>query len=487
MRRLTHNSLIYLAASILPRLLGILLLPLYSHYLSPAEYGIFGLANTINQMVCMLMSFGLVSAVSRFYFDAPDEGQRRVIMGQITLILLSVSLIFLGLLEWKGERIFYYLTPEVSYSTYLRIVVWAAFLSMFAVVPLTILRSQERAKLFTFLMIGQAVLYHLLAIVLVLYFNYGVTGLLWSSLASTLALVPVYLFLLTRMVTIPLSLKGLGGLLVYSVPLIPHSIAGWVLSLSDRIILQHWVPLADVGVYSLGYTLGSSVQNVAEAGSTAWFPTFYRSRSMQLEIDQPLKLATYIIAVVCSMAIMVAVGSHHFIIWFLPRSYAGSERVILWLSMSGVFVVMYYIWSFSIHYSKRTWYLAAVTWTAALSNIGLNLVLIPRYGYIAAAFTTFLAYLVMAIMGAIMAYSLYPVPYEYRRWIILVITTLLFVGMDYQRPSLALTWDIVYSLMLVFGWPIALRIVGFYTEHEKALWKTWLQRMIRGSLRVLPR
>ena len=56
---------------------------------------------------------------------------------------------------------------------------------MLAVVPLTILRSQERAKLFTFLMIGQTVLYHLLAIVLVLYFKSGVTGLLWSNLAAS--------------------------------------------------------------------------------------------------------------------------------------------------------------------------------------------------------------------------------------------------------------------------------------------------------------
>ncbi len=485
MNKLAKQSIVYLGATVTPRLLGVILIPVYSHYLLPREYGIFGLANTINQLLYMVMTFGLVSAVSRFYFDASDADQRRIMMGQIAVFLLLAPLRFLGLIEWRGEQIFHLFTPDVSYKPYLRIVSWTTFFSMFAVVPLMVLRSQERAKLYASLTIGQAVLYHTLAIVLVLYFGYGVLGLLWSNLLSTLVLVPVFLLLTVPMISIHPSVRRMKSLLNYSMPLIPHSIAGWVLNLSDRIVLQHWVALSDIGVYSLGYTLGGSVQNIADAVNTSWFPSFYRSQTTGIAIQETLRTATYMLGIVCGAALIVAVGAHHFVAWFLPVSYAGSENVVLWVAMSAVFILMYYIWSFSVHYSKRTWYLPIVTWSAALSNIGLNILLIPKYGYVAAAFDTFLAYFLMAFICAFIARKLYPVVYEYRRWTILVTTTLCFAGAAYVRPNLYFFWDLMYSLALLFGWPVVLGVFGYYSESEVTLWKTVLQHLLRGRVKAL--
>src|SRR6266545_6322765 len=104
MNKLSKQSIVYLGATVTPRLLGVILIPVYSHYLLPREYGIFGLANTINQLLYMVMTFGLVSAVSRFYFDASDADQRRIMMGQIAVFLLLAPLTFLGLIEWRGEQ-----------------------------------------------------------------------------------------------------------------------------------------------------------------------------------------------------------------------------------------------------------------------------------------------------------------------------------------------------------------------------------------------
>lgn len=485
MRRLSSKALLYLGATILPRVLGILLLPLYSHYLSPAEYGVFGVANTVSMLLSMIMVFGMTSAVSRFYFDSSDDEQRRTIMGQIVIFLVVAPLVILGVLEWKGVQIFHFFTPDVSYSSYLRIVAWTTYFAMFGVVPLMIIRSQEQARMYTLLTVGQAVLYHGLAITLVVRDGWGVRGLIWGNFLTTIVLLPVYVVLVLRMVSLRPSLACLLSLLEYSLPLIPHSMAGWVLNLSDRIILQFSASLSDIGVYSLGYTLGGATQNVADAVNTAWFPSFYRSQTTGVERAETLKLATYMIAIVCGTALLVTIGGHHFVIWFLSKSYAGAERVILWVAMSAVFVIMYYIWSFSIHYTKKTWYLPIVTWIAALANLGLNYFFIPRYGYVAAAVNTFIAYLVMAAICSIIARRLHPVDYEYRRWTILAVVTVIFASFAYFRPVLALTWDLLFSLALLFGWPFALGIGGFYSVQERQLWQNWLRRISRGRLSIL--
>lgn len=471
----------------MPRVLGIILLPIYSHYLLPQQYGVFSLSNTIGQLLYMLMTFGLVSAVSRFYFDAPDEQQRRVIMGQIAIFLFFVPLAFVGTLEWKGENIFQIFTPDISYAIYFRIVAWTTFLSMFSVIPLMVLRSQERAVLFASMTIGQAVIYHAISMVLVIFFGYGVMGLLWSNFISTLLLVPVYIYLIIPMISLSISFRHVKDLLKYSTPLIPHSIAGWILSLSDRIVLQRWVSLADIGVYSLGYTLGSSVQNVADAVNTSWFPSFYRSQTTGKEEQQTLLMATYMVAVVCCVAFIVAVGSHHFVLWFLPKSYIGAEKVAILVSVSAIFILLYYIWSFSIHYSKKTWYLPIITWSSAILNISANFILIPRYGYLSAAFDTFLSYFLMASICLFIARKLYPVNYEYRRWIVLVITTILLVVLVYIRPNLSIGWDLMYSMVLLVTWPIILGIFRFYNEKEKELFRKWIKRLTRNRISIIPR
>lgn len=486
MNKHASRSLFYLVATIMPRVLGIILLPIYSHFLLPQQYGIFSLSNTINQILYMVMTFGLVSAVGRFYFDAPDEEQRRLIMGQISIFLFFVPLACLGLLEWQGDALFQLFTPGVSYAVYFRIVAWTTFLSMFSVVPLMVLRSQERAILFASMTIGQAVLYHALAIVLVTMFGYGVIGLLWSNFISTLLLVPLYINLVLPMISLKISFQRVKELLKYSTPLIPHSVAGWVLSLSDRIVLQRWASLADIGVYSLGYTLGSSVQNVADAVNASWFPSFYRSQTTGKEVRQTLRMATYLLAVVCATAFLVAVGGHHFVLWFLPKSYAGAEKVIVWVAASAIFILLYYIWSFSIHYSKKTWYLPVVTWSAALLNLATNFILIPKFGYIAAAFNTFLAYFLMAIVCSFIACKLYPIQYEYRRWIVLVTTTVIMTMIVYFRPELPTVWDIVYSFILLSAWPLILGFLRFYNEAEKEFYRTWLDRLMRSRLSTLP-
>ena len=155
----------------------------------------------------------------------------------------------------------------------------------------------------------------------------------------------------------------------------------------------------------------------------------------------------------------------------LPAAYRGVEPVVVWVALSGVFVQVYYILSYSIHYIKKTGYLAAISWSSAIVNLIINFALIPKYGYIVAAISTLIAYMVMAGLTFFIGRKLYPVEYEFRRWGILILSTSAFCIADIFRPHLPKIQDATYSITLLAGWQAALLLARFYSARDKAFLK----------------
>lgn len=455
------------------------MLPVYAHFVVPSEYGIYSLAQMVGTALALLMSFGMVMTVGRFYFAAGDESEREAFLGAIFVFLLIAPLgVALGL-EWFGEKIFLLLTPDIPYDPYIRLVVWTTYLANFSTVPLMVLRSREEAIHYTAISVAKPLLFHALGVLLVIRFSQGALGLLRANLFVTVLFVPVYMMLARDMLSLSFSLNQIKQILLYSLPLVPHNAAGWVLRLSDRYLMQAWVPLAGIGVYSMGYQLGSASEYVAHATNAAWFPSFFRSARSETHEPGASRTATYIVAAVSGVSLVVIVTSYHLVTWFLPLSYAGAKTVAFWVSLSGMLVMLYNIWSLAIHQSKRTIYLPLISWLAGMINVAINVLLIPRHGYVIAAVSTAFTYLVMALASAVVAYGMLPFSYEYRRWLKAIVATIGLATMSELRPTLEPAWDLLYSMSLLIGWPVLLGFLNFYTVEEMQSANHFLGRTLK--------
>lgn len=478
MKQILNRTALFFLGNLILRSIGLILLPIYTRYLSPVEYGIWGLSNSVGLFLNLIMSFGMLMAVGRFYFDARDESERAESLGTIFIVLAIFPLAMLWLLEKFGTVVFVYVTPGVPYLPYMRLTAWGTYFSMFSIIPLMVLRSREQAGRYLLFNLGQAVLFHSLAISAVVFGRQGVTGLLWSNLFASLIFALIYVIQTVRWYQPRFSLSRLTTISRYSLPLVVHGFAGWILMLSDRLILQRWVALADVGIYSLGYTLGMIVQNAAEAATNAWFPTFYISRNNGDNARQATDIVTYIILGITALALLLTIGLHHIIGWVIPRAYRGSETVAVWVALSGIFVQVYYILSYSIHYMKKTGYLAAISWSSAIVNLIINFIWIPKYGYVVAAISTLIAYMVMAGITYFVVRRIYPVEYEFRRWGISILSAIIFCLISVFRPHLLGIQDLIYSALLLSGWQLILLLSGFYSKRDKAFIKTHLNAIL---------
>ena len=147
-KNLAVKSVIYGLGSILLKSINILALPLYTLYLTPADYGIVSLATTLTALLSLIYALSLFSAVARFYFLYDKKLDRDRVAGTLTISIIISGLIMSILLDFFGKSFFYMIFPELAFSPYIRLAIWTAFFVLFSFVPLNLFQAQEKPKIF---------------------------------------------------------------------------------------------------------------------------------------------------------------------------------------------------------------------------------------------------------------------------------------------------------------------------------------------------
>jgi O-antigen/teichoic acid export membrane protein len=263
-RRLVINTIYYTIGEILPRLIGFLLLPLITRYLTPAEYGIYSYTNTV-----MLFSFALSTLslntflLRNYYKEETPEGRRRII-GNIFLLMLLTNaavsalelLIFPGVLSW--------LKTGIPFSPYFVLAIVNNFIEGIAVVPLIIYRLRQDARTFVFLSAGRVFLQFGLTAILLTRWHFGLTGV---YLARTFVGIPymlLFLGIVYRNARFLPDRQQMRKALRFSLPLLPGVLSYLFITTFDRMVLEKHVGLGALGLYSTAATLALALNIIAQ-------------------------------------------------------------------------------------------------------------------------------------------------------------------------------------------------------------------------------
>jgi O-antigen/teichoic acid export membrane protein len=437
---------------VLPRGLSLLLVPLFTHYLSPADYGALALLALFSTLAKIVFRLGLDAGFFRVHYDQPDEERRRQLAGTIAVFGAAVGMALLAataLLAGPVSRALFGDEPAPA-----RWVVLAAAdvaVGTLAFVPLSLLRIRERPGLFSTFSVGRHLLNLLLKVTLVRA-GWGVEGVLWSDLAATsvfvLSLLPTLRGHLSFAFAVPLLKDALG----FGLPKVPHGLFVQIQNLADRKILDLFVPRSDVGLYQVAYDLGSAPKFASSAFEPAWGPFLYA------EIKKPdaprtiARLATVAFAVFALCATAVASLGGEALTLLTPYSpeFRAAAPVIPIVACAYFLHGVFLLTSVGIGVSKRARYYPTITAVVAVVNVAANFLLIPRFGMMGAAWATLLSYAVMAGMGAVISQRLYAIPFEGARMAALAAGALAVYVLGGVGPA-ALGPAIVWK-----GWGVAL-------------------------------
>lgn len=276
MSRLFKQSLLYAIGEIVPKLVSFFLLPIYTHYLSNADYGIISYTNSFVMFLFVLCVLSLNTYVLRFYFEKEDETYRKRLLGNFYIIITGINLLLSLLAYLLMPIVIEKYNIQVPWNPYFKLAVIANFLEVFSVIPLALYRVRQQAKWFTILSLSRTLLQMLLIFLLIVVFKWGILGHFYGRLFSLIPFFFIYWVIIIRNATLNFNFAELKKGLIFATPLLPGALAYLALSLSDRIILERFVPLSQIGIYSLAYTLALTLNIVIQGFYKAVEPEIFQ-------------------------------------------------------------------------------------------------------------------------------------------------------------------------------------------------------------------
>lgn len=468
-RQLAGQSFIYGLGTILIQGIAFFLIPLYTRYLTPEAYGILSVTSAVTSVLLSVVSMGLPTAGLRFYFETPDEQQKRSIIGTVWLTSLftaiATTLIFMGLGPFVSRRLF----PDVPYHPYLTLALAITFSQAIKLLPLAFFRARENAVRFVVFSTGTFLVTGLLSILLVAVLKLGAHGALLARLLAYSASAAAATWLLLQYARLDFRFDVARAALLFGAPLVPAGMFAWVLRLSDRVLMQSYVSLADIGVYTLGYQLGETVSMLGTAINAAWSPFYFRMFEEYGE-DAPAILApiiTYFILVTVFSGLTIALLAPEIIRLLAQPAYSAAHLVTPWIAASSVVRVFNWITHQGIIYAKKTYWEPLLSLVGGSVNIGLNLLLLPRVGYLGAAWATLIGYSVIGLIALLVSQRIRPMVYECRRLGLLVLLALV-IFLAGHFVALSPSWlSVAGRVALLSLYPVLLWVLGFTSRRER--------------------
>lgn len=468
LKRLFGQSSTYAFGKVLTKGVGLLLLPLYTRYLSTEDYGVLAVATVVTGLLSTALTGGARGSALKFYFEYEGNDRRRFYGSLSTTLVFGAGALFV-LFDTFGDTIFGVLFEQVAFHPYIRMALWTAYLTgVFVVTTKEMLKAGEQALAFTGINIAVFAFSTGLTIWWVVYEGQGAEGAIRGKLVGTGIVALACAGYLLWYMRPALDTSMIRRSFRYSLPLVPHFLAHWVLSAADRIILERMVTLSEVGVYNVGYQIGAGMSIIATSGNNAIVSLFGKfDTSEQKNVEKVGEIFTYYILVVTVIALCVSLFGEDLVLIATPKEYHGAGSIIPWVAAGYVFMALYFSPTNTLTItSGKSGTIGVATTIGALSNIILNISLIPLLGVYGAAITTTVTYMLMFVGVYIIASSLLPVPMELRRITQILAAACLTFGVGWSMAPENIIHSVLFKSNMLLLFPISLWGLRFFRDKE---------------------
>lgn len=405
-RQLLSASLIYgLADMLVIGVGGFLLLPLYTHTLSQAEFGMFVIVRTNIEIIGYLISFGLLSAVARLYFDNREEGQERSYFNSLLVFFGGVTVVAVVIATMFGAPLWHALSPDVPAHPYIWYSLVVAVATFVAGLGSLWLRLDNRVFAFVAVQFSSSVLLAIMAYLALVPLKLGLTGLL---VALAIAYIPGALVLFVRIggrLRPTFRRDHVGPALIYGMPIAISYMAYFLLNRFSLLTLQRHVSLEEIAIFGLAQQLSLLVSVVAASAGKAMQPAVFGADPAHAH-DVLRRSSRLFILLIFAAAAFVTLFAQELVNLVAPDGFRGAFGVLLVLLVASFVYSLSLVSNTALDLHRRPRLSAAVTIAGAVMSVVLNLILVPRYGLTGGAVAALAAYTVMTTLGHILAWRL---------------------------------------------------------------------------------
>jgi O-antigen/teichoic acid export membrane protein len=481
-RNAFKHTVIYSIGNLSTKLVGFILLPLYTSYLSVAEYGILGLLEVTSIVLVQTFQFSLYAAYQRWYYDKDYSGKQKEIFFTVILFLIILNVFLFGLLLnfSKDLSILLFNKPEFSYI--IKIMFAVSFLQIINSLPQTLMRIQEKSTFFVATNCVKLISTLILTIVFITKFQRSLNGIYEAQLIGFIVYFLFVFRYLRNNMKFKLELSILKEMLSFSLPLVMSTVSGLVLTTVDRYCLRFLGKadaLVNVGLYTMGYKI-SNVLKLFVIDSFKMALPAITFKMMDKENNKRFysKLLTYFafVIVFCVLG-MTFFGRELIKCLSRDQQYWTSYNIIPIITFSFIFLGMTNVINMGLAIVKKTKIIAIIVSAVSVLNLTLNILLIPVWQFIGAAVASLISHFVFFLIADNYAQKHYFVPYEIGKIVKMISVSIILIGISFLTVDLNLFLRLLIKFSMLLSFPVIMYFLKFYEEIEllrlKQGWIKW--------------
>ncbi len=460
LKRLGNQSVLYGLGGIISRVIAFFLLPIYTVYLGRVGLGKIETIVALTAVLAVVLRLGVTSAFFRFYFDAEDDAARILIVRTAFWFTMVAATVGLAIGWVSAAPIAHWLGLDDPW------LVRAGFVGLWAQMNYqqmsAVFRVEQRPVGYAIASVSNVLITIGSTILLVVGRHEGAMGAVVGNFLGTLSVYAVLLGYRRYQLGLQFDRELFRAMNRFGLPLVPAALALWAINFIDRVLIQQFKGQSEVGVYSLAVRIASVLVFLMTAFQLAW-PAFAYS----IKNDEQAKrtyafVLTYLMFLCCWLSLALGSLAPWLVDVLATGSFKRSAIAVPVLSFATAAYAGYSVLAIGVGRARQTQANWIVTGVAAVVNIGLNLILIPAYGMMGAAIATLAAYVVLFVAMWYRSHQVFPVPYQWRRIVLLsVVAPALTIG-AWEAHSL------VVSLVVTALFPLVLLPLRFYLPAELA-------------------
>jgi O-antigen/teichoic acid export membrane protein len=467
-KQFLKHSTIYSIGNIATKGVGVITLPIYTKFISVPEFGLFGLIEISIAILVEIFSLGQANSILLLSSSIDNKDQRKSAFFSIFIVVFIISLSSLLMFELLKAPLLNVFNASNEIRNLYTLALLVIFLKVINNLFLFQFRALEKSTLYTLVTLTKLFTVVLLVIFFVAVKKIGITGILYAYILSELLIFIVQLPLMTRQMQFRFNLKVVKTAFIFGVPLIFSSIGIMLLNLSDRYMLQLFTDLRTVGLYDLGYRIAGILNMfLIMPFSLTLLPSAYKVFKTEGDKRYYSKLMTYMCFILVWVGLALSLFSKEIVgIFALNPEYNSAFIVIPIIILSYIFSATRNLASIGMFLTKNTKYIAYITIFAAMLNILLNLLLIPKFGMMAAAYNTLISFILFHFVTKHYADKFYPVNYEnVKLFKIFCVGILLYLILHFAFADVTMIGMLI-KLLMVIVFPVILYFLNLFDKIE---------------------
>lgn len=422
LKEISKDTLIYGFGQGLNGLISFILLPVYTQYLSPNDYGYLSMFEVFRTLVDMLIGFGIASALYRYYYYSEDPGERKSVVSTGFWMLISISGLLLTLVIPFRGWIAVQLVGSREYGRYVALALATSVCFNVTAYQMYLSRIRRRPLSFLLVQVALSLLRIGLNILFVVVLRYNFRGILWGNFIANAAVTFLMVVLWApRNIDFHVSRYYIKKMLTFSVPILAANLIFYFQNSFDRVLITRFLDLTANGLYSFGSKIGSIVFfGFITPFKTAWPPyvmSIFNERDSRqayaniLSVFAGTSLLLSSVLVLFDKEVVKVIGHGNFDL---------AASIIPYIAYGNYFRGLYYTVSIGTDLAEKTHLSMYAQIIGTATSLALNFLLIPRIGIHGAGVAFLVSNALILSAVYVLSQKVYPIPYRLMRFLLLI-------------------------------------------------------------------